>query len=77
MLRRMQTFINALIAQAKRHQVRCELVIVEWNPPPENPKLAEVLHWPDDGGYCPVRIIEVPPRFTTACRIRGGCPCFR
>jgi hypothetical protein len=61
MLRRMQTFINALIAQAKRHQVRCELVIVEWNPPPENPKLAEVLHWPDDGGYCPVRIIEVPP----------------
>lgn len=61
MLRRMQTFINALVAQAKRHQVPCELVIVEWNPPVENPKLAEVLNWPDDGGYCPVRIIEVPP----------------
>lgn len=60
LLRRMQTFVNALIGQCKRHGLCAELVIVEWNPPADRPPLAEALHWPADTGPCQVRIIEVP-----------------
>ncbi len=61
MLGRLQTFVNALIAQVARYEVPLELVLVDWNPPPEKPKLAEALQWPADFGPCTVRCIEVPP----------------
>ncbi len=59
--RRMQIFVNALAAQARRHRLPCELVLVEWNPPPERPPLRDALCWPDDEGWCGVRIVTVPP----------------
>ena len=37
-----------------------ELVITEWNPPKDNPCLADALKWLDSPQYCQVRIIEVP-----------------
>lgn len=61
MTRRMQIFVNALVAQARQHRLRCELVLVEWNPPPERPPLRDALCWPDDEGWCSVRIVTVPP----------------
>lgn len=61
LLRRMQTFVNALVGQAKRHGVSTELVLVEWNPPPDRPRLAQALQWPADRGPCTIRIIEVSP----------------
>jgi len=57
---RMQVFIEALLAQCDRHGLDAELVLVEWNPPPDRPRLAEALDWPGSG-RCKVRIIEVPP----------------
>jgi hypothetical protein len=59
-LGRTQAFINNLIGQCRRHRLQAELIIVEWNPPPDRPRLAEVLDWPDDGGWCEVRMVEVP-----------------
>jgi hypothetical protein len=61
LLGRMQTFVNALLAQAKRHAVPLELLVVDWNPPPEKPPLSEALRWPADLGPAEVRFIEVPP----------------
>lgn len=61
LLRRMQTFVNAFIAQCRRHGLSAELILVEWNPPADRPPLAEALQWPRDLGPCRVRIIEVPP----------------
>src|SRR5437588_6769749 len=61
LLRRMQTFVNALIGQCKRHGLPAELLLVEWNPPADRPRLAEALRWPADTGPCRVRLIEVPP----------------
>jgi hypothetical protein len=61
LLGRMQTFVNALIGQVKRHRLPLELVVVEWNPPPGRPPLAAALRWPEDFGPCQVRIVEVPP----------------
>ncbi len=60
LLRRMQTFVNAFIAQCRRHGLSAELILVEWNPPADRPRLAEALCWPRDLGPCRVRIIEVP-----------------
>ncbi|HEX5269647.1 MAG TPA: hypothetical protein VFW33_04125 [Gemmataceae bacterium] len=58
--RRMQTFVNSFVAQCKRHDFAAELILVEWNPPADRPRLAQALRWPADTAPCQVRIIEVP-----------------
>ena len=60
-LPRMQVFVTAWIAQARRYQIPSELIIVEWNPPPDRPRLYDALRWPPDLGPCDIRFIEVPP----------------
>ena len=59
-LYRMQVFIDSLVAQCDAHDLPAELIIVEWNPPADRPRLADVLRWPIAGSKCDVRIIEVP-----------------
>jgi hypothetical protein len=49
-LYRMQIFIDSLCAQCDAHALPAELVIVEWNPPADRPRLADVLCWPEDEG---------------------------
>jgi hypothetical protein len=61
LLGRMQLFVNGLLEQCRRHNLSAELVLVEWNPPADQPRLAEALSWPTQGSPCAVRIIEVPP----------------
>ncbi len=60
LLRRTQTFLNALVGQIQRHAVSCELIVVEWNPPQDRPRLREALRWPAGMPPDRVRIIEVP-----------------
>jgi hypothetical protein len=60
LLGRMQAFVNAFIGQCKRHGLRAELILVEWNPPADRPPLAQALHWPADPSPCAVRIVQVP-----------------
>ena len=59
-LGRMQAFINGWIGQSRIHRIPSELIVVEWNPPPDRPRLAEVLSGRTDLGCCEVRFIEVP-----------------
>jgi hypothetical protein len=61
LLGRMQAFVDGWIAQANAYGIPSELIVVEWNPPADRPRLREVLRWPDDLGCCEVRFIEVPP----------------
>lgn len=56
----MQYFVDGFIAQCKRHKLRAELILVEWNPPKERVPLVDELRWPSDTGPCDVRIITVP-----------------
>lgn len=71
---RMQNFVAGLVAQCRRHGVRAELVLVEWNPPPERRPLIEEIAWPRDRGGCDIRIVTVPAEvhrtFDNADRIR-------
>jgi len=56
----MQMFVSALLEQCQRYDLPAELILVEWNPPDERPRLADALEWLDEPGHCSVRIIEVP-----------------
>ncbi len=60
-LHRMQIFVNGFLELATRYRLSSELIIVEWNPPRDRPRLAEALRWPATAGPCAIRIIEVPP----------------
>jgi hypothetical protein len=76
-LRRLQTFVNCLFSQTKRYEVSAELVLVEWNPPPDRPSLAQSLQWPQDSGPCQVRIITVPPRIHRLYRHADALPLYQ
>lgn len=77
MLRRMQIFVNGLIEQSRRYQLDTELVIVEWNPLPDRPRLSEALTFPVEGSPCVVRIIEVPPELHQQLRYAQSLPLFQ
>src|SRR4051812_32717728 len=57
---RMQHFIDGFVAQCKRHGLRAELILVEWNPPAERASLMNELRWPADPSPCDIRIVTVP-----------------
>ena len=59
LLGRMQIFVDSLLAQCREHRLDAELILVEWNPVPDRPRLAHALSWSSDAaGH--VRIVEVP-----------------
>lgn len=60
LLGRMQAFVTALAAQVDRHGLDAELVVVEWNPPPERLGLAGAITWPS-AALLQTRIVRVPP----------------
>ncbi|HYL39349.1 MAG TPA: hypothetical protein VEV17_25745 [Bryobacteraceae bacterium] len=77
LLQRMQLFVSGWIAQARRFQIPSELIIVEWNPPPDRPRLARALQWPHDFGPCSVRFIEVPPELHRTFQHAGALPLYQ
>jgi hypothetical protein len=74
---RMQHFVDGFVAQCKRHGLRAELILVEWNPPPERPPLRDALAWPADPGPCDIRIITVPPEVHRAFSHSGEIRLFQ
>jgi hypothetical protein len=58
--KRTQIFIDGLAAQATRHRVPIELILVEWNPPPDRRSLAEEMRWPKSTPFYRARVITVP-----------------
>jgi len=61
MLTRLQVFINSFLEQADHHKLASELVLVDWNPPPDRLPLKDALSWSDRNDFCTVRVIKVPP----------------
>ena len=56
----MQLFVNGIVEHARLNQLQMELIITEWNPPPDRQRLSQMLRWPSDNTHCRIRIIEVP-----------------
>jgi hypothetical protein len=66
MLGRMQAFLDSWMEQCERYGLTSEIVVVEWNPPAQRPRLADALRWPDSAGQCAVRLVEVSPEVHAA-----------
>jgi hypothetical protein len=75
--RRMQIFVDCLSEQCDRHKLRAELVLVEWNPPPDRRPLAEELRWRKGDGFCDIRIITVPSEIHKRYKCAEGLPLFQ
>ena len=58
---RMQCCIDSVIKFSERHELDSELILVEWNPPTDQDRLADALDWPVETNHIDVRIITVPP----------------
>jgi hypothetical protein len=59
MLRRLEVCVNALVTQVERFALRCELIVVDWNPPART-ELRKTVAWPTGLRHCLVRVITVP-----------------
>ena len=59
-LYRTQIFIDSFLEQCERHQLRAELILVEWNPPGDRPPLAKVICWDHQNPWVDCRVITVP-----------------
>jgi hypothetical protein len=59
--RRTELFVHGLAALARRLELAAELIVVEWNTPPDRGPLVEALTWPDDPGPLAIRVVTVPP----------------
>ena len=60
LLARTQKNVDALLELANRYRLSAEIVIVEWNPRPDQAPFRESLRWPDNLGYVSLRFLEVP-----------------
>jgi hypothetical protein len=77
LLRRMNLFVNSFIRQCRNHQLNAELILVEWNPPTDRPRLLEALDWPNEASPCIVRLIEVPNSIHARFRHSENLPLFQ
>lgn len=74
---RMQHFVDGFVAQCRRHALRAELIMVEWNPPQDRRPLAEELAWPAERGPCEIRIVTVPRELHGALAHGDKLPLFQ
>jgi hypothetical protein len=74
---RMQSFVHLLSEQCNKHELRSELILVEWNPPPENMSLKEELIWPIENEYLSIKIITVPPEVHCQLKNSDKFPLFQ
>jgi len=59
-LERIQFFVSGILEQLTKYDLSSELIIVEWNPPSDRPRLSEAISWTHQDGPCKIRIIQVP-----------------
>lgn len=61
MLLRQQTSLEIFIEQLERYELDSEIIVVDWNPPPERVPLKSALRIPTSSNVVAVRFVEVPP----------------
>ena len=75
-LKRLQTFVNTFDEQCRRTGLDAEVIVVEWNPPAERPKVGELLRLPDPS-FCSHRFIEVPSALHQTLQYADVLPLFQ
>ena len=75
-LKRLQAFVNCFDEQCRRTGLDAELIVVEWNPPPDRPRV-DTLLWPPIPSFCAYRFIEVPAGIHQRLRHADVLPLFQ
>lgn len=68
---RFQTFLRHLASLDERHKALFELIVVEWNPPPDRAPMAEAFDW---SGLPMSRVITVSAELHASIPIAGNMP---
>ncbi|MBL4709043.1 MAG: hypothetical protein JKY48_11470 [Flavobacteriales bacterium] len=77
MTKRMKIFVKGLIHQCNKHQLRAELIMVEWNPPKGTALLHEILPAPTDSDFLSVRYLIVPSEEHKKLKFSDKLPIFQ
>jgi hypothetical protein len=75
-LKRLQAFVNTFDAQWRRAGLDAEVIVVEWNPPDDRPRLAGLLRRPADCCFT-LRFVEVPPELHNRLQHADVLPLFQ
>ena len=75
-LKRLQAFVNTFAAQCARTGLDAEVIVVEWNPPDDRPRVGALLRVPS-GAPFPVRVVEVPAAIHETFRHAAVLPLFQ
>jgi hypothetical protein len=76
-LRRTQSWVTRLAEQCERHEVPCELVLVDWNPPKSRAPLSDVLAWPRGSRWFSARVLVAPPALHRELQFWTRLPMFQ
>ncbi|MCZ6772900.1 MAG: hypothetical protein O7G83_13120 [Proteobacteria bacterium] len=60
---RLQKSLDVLLTQVSLYGFAAEVLLIDWNPPDDRPRLREILKFPARHDCVSVRIIEVEPSF--------------
>jgi hypothetical protein len=75
-LKRLQAFVNCFDEQCRRTGLDAEVIVVEWNPPPERPSVGSLLRLPVPSS-CTYRFLEVPPELHNRLQYADVLPLFQ
>src|SRR5262245_21883850 len=75
-LQRLQAFVNTFDEQCRRTGLDAEVIVVEWNPPADRPRVAELLRLPVRPA-CAYRFLDVPPELHDRFQLAGVLPLFQ
>jgi hypothetical protein len=75
-LKRLQAFVNCFEHQCRRSGLNAEVIVVEWNPPDDRPRVGDLLRLPEST-VCSYRFITVPPALHASLRFADVLPLFQ
>ena len=73
---RLQAFVNSFDEQCRRTGLDAEVIVVEWNPPAERPRVRSLLRLPEPS-FCSYRFIDVPAEIHDRLRYADVLPLFQ
>src|SRR5262245_55242725 len=68
--------VKRWLDQCRSHDLKAELIFIDWNPPAGGPRLAETLAARRGSPDCALRVIEVPGRLHQHLPWAGRRACF-
>lgn len=72
---RFQLFLKVLDKLSERYSTPIEIIIVEWNPPKDKPRLTDIIDTPNP--LCSIKIITVPPEIHYQYKHSKGLPLYQ